>query len=220
MSIIVHIVSHSMSSSGSDDDNGAEYSVTVLSVPRNGSCFYTSIAMALTDGVDLWSRRVRSLLRQNWQKYIRMRRMTGCTENMSIMQIDSDFVRFIAASNLVKDDLDTYNNLCMDEGGEVFETIEQVQDDVTFNNAWANLVIIRALLRGLQFTIGLIIFDAEEGKVAPLPLEWTQDKDQYVLLELKDLHYSVVRLTREADDVDMPLLMDRDTAIKALQISG
>ena len=207
-----------MSSDGSDDEPvAAEYSVTVLSTPRDGSCFYTCIAMALQDGVELWTRSMRSLLRQNWQKYIRMRHATGVTEDMSVMQIDSDFIRFIAASNLEKEDLDTYNNLCMDEGGDSCETIEKVQDDVLSNNAWANVVIIRALLRGLHFSIGLVIFDSEEGRVAPLPLEWTQDKELYVLLELKGSHYSVVRLTREEDSVDLPLLLDRDTAMKALQ---
>jgi hypothetical protein len=109
--------------------------------------------MALTDGINSWTDTTWELLKVYWQKYARMRRQTGHTKDMTFLKVDADFVRFIAADSLIEDDLDLYNAVCMDEGGEVFEIIDQVKDSVMFHNAWANVAIIRSLLRGLQYCI-------------------------------------------------------------------
>jgi hypothetical protein len=65
----------------------------------------------------------------------------------------------------------------------------------------------------------LIIFDTSERGLADLPVLWTQDKDLYIILELSGLHYSPVQLIRKADGERMPLLLDQDTARRALEKS-
>jgi hypothetical protein len=213
------IASSTMGCDGSDDEAVAEYSFKVLSVKADGSCFYSSIALVLADGFEAWTTKVWTILRDFWGQYARMKRQIGHMEDMTFLKVDADFIRFIAASSLEADDLDTYNNLCLLEGGASFDTIEKVKDDVMFNNAWANFIIVRSLLKGMRYKIGLIIFDTSERGLADLPVLWTQDKDLYIILELSGLHYSPVQLIREADGERMPLLLDQDTAMRALEKS-
>jgi urease accessory protein UreE len=62
--------------------------------------------------------------------------------------------------------------------------------------------------------VALLIFD--EAELVPLPLEWSQDKEHYVLLQLKELHYSAVRLVTD-DDKELLLLLDHDTVTRAIE---
>jgi hypothetical protein len=169
--------------------------------------------MALTECIDAWTEQLWALMKRFWNQYARMRRQTGYLGDMTFVNPEPEFIRFIAAVSLDEADLDTYNNLCQSEGGSVFENLQSLQDGLLFNNAWANFVIIRAFLRGLQYVVAVLIFD--ESELVPLPLEWSQHKDHYVVLQLKGLHYSTVRLI--TDDQELPLLLDHKTVTMAIE---
>ncbi len=186
-------------------EDAETYDVDVIPIAADGSCFYSAVAMALAEPSR--SDELNLALYEMRKRY---------QNDNDVVAIDAPFLRFIAAASLEDDDLEQYNELCADEGGETFDTIQDLRQNTATTDAWVNFVVVRAMLRGLRYSVGIIIFDLslEEG-VVPLPRQWLHNKKQYILLQLSGHHYNLLRLTKGQES--HPLLLDRKTVLHALR---
>jgi hypothetical protein len=128
------------------------------------------------------------------------------------IEMTTEFVRFVSAGGLIPEDLDQYNSLVA--AGEASysipaDDIEELRRRVR-TNGWADFVSIRSFLRGIEFSIGLLIFDdTTSSGLVMFPSEWFKDKSAYGMIMRHSDHYDAIEARRGESDRPGGLLVSR-----------
>ena len=171
----------------------------VIETPKDGSCFFTAISMAMNDALDMWCSvdELRIPMEKYWEMYHEKTQET-------LTDVTPDLVRFMCSENLDDNMLEMYNVEANFREAKMFETKEQLGIHMRKKSTWGDQAALNAFLKSLDFECGIIIFDADVGGMVRLPEEWTKDKKAYICLRREVNHYNVIRLWR-TDNVEEPL---------------
>lgn len=136
--------------------------VEVLDTPRDGSCFFSSIAMAMNDSLEMWDDipELRVPMERYWELY---REDTGD----NLCEVTSDLVRFMCSLNVDEIMLELYNEeaQCRIETEKVkakkFNTCEEFGRHMRKKSTWGDHATFYAFLKSLDYHCCVIVFDAE-----------------------------------------------------------
>lgn len=204
-----------------------EWGMHIINVPADGSCFFQSIAMCMTESVEVWYdiEELRTLMEVHWENYHE-------TTNEESDGVTSSLVRYMCATNIDNGILDKYNaeaeyraDTLREKGVPVYKSVGQFQDHVMKPDTWADHASFHAFLKSLNYRCAVIVFDPECGGIKYLPPEWTVKKSVYIFLLRKVNHYSVVSISKAGCDLPLCLSYDetkeflgwlKDTALGAV----
>ena len=197
------------------------WNCSIIDTPKDGSCFFTSIAIALNDSESSWQNhdRLRELMKNYWDLY---RQETG----EAPPGVTPAMVRFMCSLNLDEDSLIIYNAEAEyrretehEKNVKIFKKLDDMKRHVRNTNCWADHSIVRAFLKSLKYRCCVVVFDSEVGGMTHLPVEWTKNKDIYICLRRDLNHYRVVRMVWESENkrVEMPLCLPRRDMLKIAQ---
>lgn len=191
--------------------------IEVLDTPRDGSCFFSSIAMAINDSIWMWydidDLRIR--METYWEMY---REET----DESLCEVTSDLVRFMCSLNVDDAMLETYNAEAdyRIETEKVrankFDTPADLGKHMRKKSTWGDHAAFHAFLRSLDYKCGVVVFDAEIGGMSYLPPEWTRNKKAYICLRRENNHYGVLRLFK-LDTGEKCLCLNRETMLEVVK---
>lgn len=187
-------------------DRNIPWGAEVIETPKDGSCFFTAIAMAMNDSLEMWCSidELRDPMERYWESYHK-----ATTE--SLEEVTPDLVRFMCATNVDDDILETYNveaefrRTTMKKKAPVFDTSKELGAYIRKKTTWGDQACLRAFVKSLHFECGVVIFDENVGGMVRLPEEWTKNKKAYICLRREHNHYNVVRLYRTDPSEDEPL---------------
>ena len=181
------------------EDENIPWGAEVIETPKDGSCFFTAISMAMNDAMDMWCAvdELRIPMEEYWEMYHEQ-------TQESLTDVTPDLVRFMCSENLDDNILEMYNVEASFRKAKMFETKEQLGIHMRKKSTWGDQAALNAFLKSLNFECGIIIFDAEIGGMVRLPEEWTKDKKAYICLRRELNHYNVIRLWR-TDNEEEPL---------------
>lgn len=175
-----------------------EWRMAEIDVPRDGACFFHSVAMAIDEGIEAWHgiEELRAPMERYWQAH---RDSTGSSD----AGVTSSLVRFMCAENIEEYMLVNYNveaqyrKDTLKQRGVVFYTsVEEFREHVLQPDTWADHASFSAFLSSLNFKCGLVVFDTGCGGISYLPPEWTRRKLTYIFLLRRCNHYSVLRIEK------------------------
>lgn len=184
----------------------------LVETPKDGSCFFASIAHAMNECADAWYRvdTIRDRIETYWDDY---HKETGD----NLVEVTQRFVRFMCAKNIDKDIMEMHNAEAEyrkdtgEKGVRIFETVREFQHHVINTKCWADHSMFLAFHKSLGYRCSLIVFDSEVEGIPYLDREWTENKDIYICLRRDESHYSTVRLVHGEER--MGLCVDRGTMI-------
>lgn len=189
-----------------------EFSMRSIDVPADGSCFFQSIAICMTESMGVWYEieELRSMMEIHWEKYHE-------TRSEMCDRVTSSLVRYMCAVNIDKDILDTYNaeaeyrrDTLKEKGVVIYKGVRQLKDHILGAGTWADHASFNAFLKSLNYKCAVIVFDPECGGVKYLPPEWTAGKSLYIFLLRRVNHYSVLRVRKGG--ANLPLCVSYDDA--------
>lgn len=185
---------------------------SVIDTPRDGSCFFSSIAIAMNDSIDTWYdiEELRIPMEKYWEMYKR-------DTDETLTEVTPDLVRYMCSLNVDDGILELYN---VEAGyrietekvkAKVFETKEDLGKHMRVKTTWGDHASFHSFLKSLNYKCGVVVFDAEIGGMSYLPPEWTKNKKTYICLRRESNHYGVVRLRRKVGDgyENQPLCVSR-----------
>lgn len=183
---------------------GFAWGAEIIDTPRDGSCFFTAIAIAMNDSVEMWCSidELRRPMEKYWEIY-------HDTTNESLTEVTPDLVRFMCSQNVDEDILVMFNeeaNLMRTTQkveAEMFENTEQLGNHMRKKTTWGDQASLRAFLKSMNFECGVIIFDERAGGMIRLPEEWTKDKKAYICLRRELNHYNLIRLWNSGTDLSL-----------------
>ena len=199
-----------------DSTWGAE----IIETPRDGSCFFTAIAIAMNDAVDMWCAidELRTPMEKYWDLYHE-------NTSESLTEVTADLVRFMCSQNIDQDILVMFNEeanfmrTTQKIKTKIFETEEQLGKHMRKKSTWGDQAALRAFLKSLNLECGVIIFDDKVGGMIRLPEEWTKDKKAYICLRREVDHYNVIRFWKSVNEETfaLPLCMTREAMVELLR---
>lgn len=189
----------------------------VVETPRDGSCFFTAIAMAMNDSLDMWCAidELRTPMEKYWERF------HEDTSDSFLEEVTPDLVRFMCSVNVDSNILEMYNaeanfrKTSLKINTSMFDTTDELGRHMRKTTTWGDQAALNAFLKSLDFQCGIIIFDEEVGGMVRLPEEWTKDKKAYICLRREENHYNVIRLWKcspnsEEDSLKLGLCVTRD----------
>lgn len=180
-----------------------DWQFETLDVPADGSCFFTSMSLAMNDSMDRWMTipRIKEMIMHHWDRY------TGLgIEDAD--DISPKFVRYMSASAMDTDGLVMYNAEASLLKKKKFETPEELARHIIYSKCWADHSMIRSFMKSMGYMISIVVFDNLISDIVYMPKEWTHKKELYVCLQLKEQHYRPMRLSYKGHD--MKLCVDRE----------
>jgi len=182
----------------------------LIPCPSDGSCFFTSIAIALNECVDTWYdiEIIREKMEKYWNDY---NKITGETPQ----SLTQHFIRFMCSKNIDEDSLMIHNveaEFMKDKGDKsarIFESVEDFQEHIFDTNCWTDHSIFLAFHKSLGYRLSLIVFDSDVTGVTHFDREWTENKDMYICLRRDGNHYNTIRISK--DDTKYELCVSRNT---------
>ena len=186
----------------------------VIDTPRDGSCFFSAIAMAMNDSISMWYSidELRVPMEKYWQMYHE-------DTDESLCEVTSDLVRYMCGVSVDKIILELYNVEAdwRIETEKVkapkFKTPRELGYHMRKKTTWGDHAALHAFLKSLNYHCSVIVFDAEFGGMRYLPPEWTKNKKAYICLRFEDCHYGVVRLKHRDSEKKQLLCVTRKTII-------
>lgn len=193
-----------------------EWGAEIIETPRDGSCFFTSIAIAMNDSVEMWCSidELRTPMEKYWERYLET-----CRE--PIAEVTPDLVRFMCAQNIDEDILTMFNEeanyrrTTQKVNAKMFKTKEQLGRHMMKKSTWGDQASLRAFVKSLDFQCAVIIFDDRAGGMIRLPEEWTKDKKAYICLKRERNHYNLIRLSSHR--YNLPLCVTREFMLDLLK---
>ena len=169
-----------------------------IEVPADGSCFFTSISIALNDSRDSWikNQKLSPRIRHHIERYERI-------EKESLTEITPKFIRYMAASAMDNISLEMYNQEADLSRRKKFENTEDFARHILRSNCWADQSIIRSFMKSLNYEFSVIVFDHSLGKPTYMPEEWTYRKELYTCLHIQRNHYTPIRLAYDGNTYDL-----------------
>lgn len=179
----------------------ASWGVEIIETPRDGSCFFSAIAIAMNDSIDMWCSidELRIPMEKYWELYHE-------TTNECLTEVTPDLVRFMCSENSDDDILEMFNEeanfmrITNKVKAKMLNTAEQLGSHMRKKSTWGDQAALRAFTQSLNFECGVIVFDSRAGGMIRLPEEWTKDKKVYICLRRELNHYSVIRFWKTDPD--------------------
>jgi len=165
-----------------------------IEVPADGSCFFTSIAMALNDSHETWAKN--EILGKCILHHIE--RYEGI-EEVTLSDITPKFVRYMAACAMDEVGLEMYNQEASLSKRKKFETMEDFAKHILKSRCWADQSILRSFMKALKYQFSIVVFDHDLGKPTYMPSEWTFRKELYTCLHIRNNHYTPIRLALDGE---------------------
>ena len=169
-----------------------------VSVPSDGSCFFTSISVAMFDSIETWgdSSKMRKIFKHHWSRYSTI--FPDVKEEMS-----ANFIRYLSASAI-----DEHSLLMSNEEAKIlkrkqFKRPEEFARHILYSSCWADQGIIRSFMKSLHYMVGLVIIESENKRVVYMPPEWTKGKEFYICVCLDDNHYTPISVEYKEEKVGM-----------------
>lgn len=186
-----------------------DWQFETIDVPADGSCFFTSISVAMNDSIDRWVLipRIKEMMMHHWDRYNRL----GIEK---ADDITPKFIRYMSASAMDTDGLEMHNAEASTLKKKQFKTPEELARHILYSNCWADHSMIRSLMKSMGYTISIVVFDSLISDTVYMPKEWTYRKDLYTCLQLEGQHYSPMRLSYKGDQ--MKLCVDRGVVRKMM----
>ena len=180
------------------------WSVDLLDVPMDGSCFFTSIVTAMNESMDLIQDNdfIRGKMEKYWEDYVN-------EHKKDVTCITSHMLRNICSKNI---DSDIFEMYCIDasarkdakeRGVQVFKTLGDMRKTIENTNYWGDHSCIRAFFNAFDNRISLIIFDEDYGGIVYFQKEWTEDKDMYICIQRHGNHYRPMVLSKKGERLRM-----------------
>ncbi len=183
------------------DNNG--FTLSKVAVPADGSCFFSSVSIAMYDSIQKWgnSARMRRYFKHHWSRYAQI--FPGADEEMS-----PKFIRYMAASAMDKEGLLMHNEEAKILKRKQFDTPEEFARCILHTNCWADQAIIRSFMKSLHYTVCVVVVDEESRQTVYMPPEWTRRKEFYLCVCLDGEHYTPINVEYKGEKVEM--CMNRD----------
>jgi len=176
--------------------NIEQYSVDIIDVERDGSCFFSSISYAMNQSLEMWKEYefLREKMESYWDEYTKI--------HEPLSKVTSHLIRYICSKNIDQDMFETHcieadDRINENESGvDKFKDIEDMKEKVLNGNVWGDHSIIRSFFKAFENRFSLVIFDKDyAGGVVFFQKEWTKNKDMYMCLQRENNHYRVMRLS-------------------------
>lgn len=186
-----------------------DWQFETIDVPADGSCFFTSIAIAMNDSMDRWESipRIKEMMMHHWDRYTRL----GLEKTDDITP---KFIRYMSASAMDTAGLELYNAEASMLKKKQMKTPEELARYIIHSRCWADHSMIRSFMKSMGYTISIVVFDSSISDTVYMPKEWTHNKELYICLQLEGQHYSPMRLSYKEDK--MKLCVDRGVVRKMI----
>lgn len=186
------------------------WSVRLASVPADGSCFYTSIAIALNESIHIWKHNesIKAMLKMYWNAY----RTLGVE---SADNFTPKFIRYMTSMSIDDDDLSTYNNIAQVDGKVKMDSADDLAEHVLVSNCWVDTTTFGAFLKSLECRIAVVVLDHELKQPLNMPDDLTKNKDFYICLLLKDSHYQPMQVVYK--DYELGTMLSRESIRKFME---
>ena len=180
-----------------------DWAIRLLPIEADGSCFFSSIAIALNESLHVWgnNKRIRKILRNYWYSFLE----SGLESPDNFTPL---FVRYITSISIDKDDLDAYNNIAGADNKKKFDSVPEMAKHVLETSCWVDTVTFGAFLKSLDCRIAVVVIDYCIKEPLSVLEELTKNKDLYICLWLQDEHYQPIQLVYQGRD--LPLCVSRE----------
>ncbi len=175
-----------------------DWSIRLHSVDADGSCFFSSIAMALNGSLHIWkdNHKIRNLLRDYWHGFLELG--VESPDNFT-----PTFVRYMTSVSIDQADLNAYNEIASADDKPAFDCLIDMAEHVLFTNCWVDTVTFGAFLKSLGCSIAVVVIDEAITEPLSVPEDLTRNKDLYICLWLQDDHYRPIQLVHKGRDLAM-----------------
>ena len=173
-----------------------EWFIRLVPVPPDGSCFFSSIAIALNKSVQSWmqNKKIKKMLRTHWHNYLSLG--LESPDNFT-----ARFVRYISSVSIGEEDLVAHNEIARADDRETFGSTDDMAEHVLFSDCWVDTVTFGAFLKSLDCSVAVVVLDHQ----LKLPLNMldalTKNKDFYICLWLQDSHYQPIQLVHKGQEL-------------------
>lgn len=183
-----------------------DWAIRLLPVDADGSCFFSSIAIALNESMQSWgkNKKITKILRKHWYSFLELG--LESPDNFT-----SKFVRYITSISIDQDDLETYNNIASADNKGKFDSVTKLAEHVLHTNCWVDTVTFGAFLKSLDCSVAVVVIDHDIKEPLCVFDEVTQNKDFYICLWLQDYHYEPIQLVYK--EQDLPLCVSRESIL-------
>lgn len=175
-----------------------DWSIRLLPVDADGSCFFSSIAIALNESMQSWggNKKIKNMLRDHWHRFLELG--LESPDNFT-----PTFVRYITSISIDQDDLEAYNNIASADNKKQFDSIPEMAAHVLSTNCWIDTVTFGAFLKSLECSIAVVVIDHEIKEPLCVLHELAHNKDFYICLWLQDYHYQPIQLVHQGEDLQL-----------------
>lgn len=166
-----------------------DWAISLAQVPSDGSCFFSSIAVAFNRSTPAWTsnENIREKLRKYWHEYLAL----GLE---APDYFTPRYVRYMTSVNIDEGDLATYNETARADGKKTFRAVTSLADHVLHSNCWINSTTFGAFLKSLDCSVSVVVLDKELAQPLCVFDELTWKKELYICLWLEGYHYRPIQL--------------------------
>ena len=169
--------------------------IRLVPVPSDGSCFFSSVAVALNESVESWrhNKKLKNILRTHWHNFLDL----GLENPDSFTAL---FVRYITSISIDQDDLDCYNDIADADGTKKIDSADDMAEHVLLSNCWVDTTTFGAFLKSLDCSVAVVVIDYEIKQPLYMFDALTKNKEFYICLWLQDDHYQPLQLAYKGQE--------------------
>lgn len=182
-----------------------DFTVDLIDVQRDGSCFFSVIALAMNESLGIWQDYdfLTRKMEKYWDEYIDL--------YQPLCEVTPHLIRYICSKNI---DTDIFETHCIEAddrinegelGVEKFENVCEMKERVLNGKVWGDHSIIMSFFKAFENRCSLVIFDTDFGGVVYFQKEWTAKKDMYICLKREQNHYMAMKLSFKGKKYNMCL---------------
>lgn len=187
-----------------------DWAVRISPVASDGSCFFSSVAIALNESLEAWrhNKKISKKLRNHWHSFLELG--LESPDNFT-----PKFVRYITSASIDDKDLVMYNDTARADKTDTFDSVDDLAEHVLHSNCWVDTTTFGAFLKSLDYSIALVVLDYEIKQPLNMFEELTKNKDFYICLWLEDDHYQPIQTVYKNKDLSM--CVSRDCIIQFMR---
>lgn len=172
-----------------------DWAIRLIPVASDGSCFFSSIAIALNDSVEFWknNKKIKKRLRNHWHSFLKL----GLE---SPDYFTPKFVRYITSASIEEEDLVAYNDIARADDKKTFDTLTSLAEHVLHSDCWIESTTFGAFLKSLDCSVAVVVLDQKIQQPLHVFDELTLNKEFYICLWLHDNHYQPIQLVHQGQD--------------------
>lgn len=172
-----------------------EWFVRLVNVPSDGSCFFSSIAVALNDSLESWrhNEKITNILRTHWYNYLKLG--LESPDNFT-----AKFVRYISSVSIAEEDLVAHNEVARADNKKTFQSADDMAEHLLLSDCWVDTITFGAFLKSLDCSVAVVVLDHELKQPLNMPDAVTKNKDFYICLWLQNSHYQPMRLVHKGQE--------------------